>query len=148
MDEYIDIKDKLMMYRYYKDELDFLKSQIEEMERRITGINSTSVIQMDDGNGIKKYLNDYVSELVDMKKEYERRYIESLKKWKDVRDFINQLKDPLERRILFAYYCDCGRTSLFSISKKWNYSREYLQNKHSSALRHLRQISEKKERVG
>lgn len=143
MDKYLDVKDMLMSYRVYKDDLDFINQQIKEMEEQITTINSTSIIKMDDVNGMKMYMKDYVNKIADLKIEYERRYTESLKKWMDVRNIIDKLKDPLERRILFAYYCGFKRTNLYKISREWNYSTSHIKNKHREALSKLQIILDK-----
>lgn len=142
MNEFIGVGDRLKQYRNYSEELELLKLQIEEMERRVQTINSTSIIGKPEEGGIKKYLNDYVSELADLKTEYERRYAAGLGKMLDVRDYIDQLSDALEKRILFRYYCSETKIGLRKIAREFNYSYDYIREKHCSALKHLKELQQ------
>ena len=140
MDNFLEIRDELKQYRNYSEELELLKLQIEELEHRVTTINSTSIIGKPEEGGIKMYLNDYVAELTDLKDEYDRRYALGLKKMLDVKDLIDLLPDPLEKRILFRYYCSEKKVSLFRISREFSYSPDHIKRKHGQALAHLKEI--------
>lgn len=143
MDNFLEIRDKLKQYRNCSEELELLKLQIEEIEHRVTTINSTSIIGKPEEGGIKMYLNNYVAELADLKDEYDRRYALGLKKMLEVKDLINTLTDPLEKRILFRYYCSEKKVSLFRISREFSYSPDHIKRVHSHALRHLRELGDR-----
>ena len=120
MNEFIGVGDRLKQYRNCTEELELLKLQIDELERRVQTINSTSVIGKPEEGGIKMYLNNYVSELADLKDEYDRRYASGLGKMLEVKDFIDQLDDALEKRILFRYYCSETKVGLRRIARDIN----------------------------
>ena len=141
MDEFIGVGDRLKQYRNCSEELELLKLQIEELERRVQTINSTSIIGKPEEGGIKMYLNNYVSELADLKDEYDRRYAIGLGKMLEVKDFIDKLEDALEKRILFRYYCSETKIGLRRIAREFNYSYDYIREKHSSALKHLKELN-------
>ena len=140
MNEFIGVGDRLKQYRNCTEELELLKLQIDELERRVETINSTSIIGKPEEGGIKKYLNNYISELTDLKDEYDRRYALGLGKMLDVKDFIDQLDDALEKRILFRYYCSENKVGLRKIAREFNYSYDYIREKHSTALKHLKEL--------
>lgn len=140
MDQYISVRDRLREYKNYAETMELLKVQIDELESRITHINSTSIIAKPEEGGIKIHLQDYVSKLADMKDEYERRYENSLKLFWDVRDLIEKLNDAIEKQILFKYYCSEKRTNLYRISKELNYSYDWVRHKHKNAIRHLEEL--------
>ena len=140
MDNFLEIRDELKQYRNCSEELELLKLQIEELEHRVTTINSTSIIGKPEEGGIKMYLNNYVAELADLKDEYDRRYALGLKKMLEVKDLIDTLPDPLEKRILFRYYCSEKKVSLFRISREFSYSPDHIKRKHGQALAHLKEI--------
>ena len=141
MNEFIGVGDRLKQYRNCTEELELLKLQIDELERRVQTINSTSVIGKPEEGGIKMYLNNYVSELADLKDEYDRRYASGLGKMLEVKDFIDQLDDALEKRILFRYYCSETKVGLRRIAREFNYSYDYIREKHSKALKHLKELN-------
>lgn len=141
MNEFIGVGDRLKQYRNCTEELELLKLQIDELERRVQTINSTSVIGKPEEGGIKMYLNNYISELADLKDEYDRRYASGLGKMLEVKDFIDQLDDALEKRILFRYYCSETKVGLRKIAREFNYSYDYIREKHSKALKHLKELN-------
>lgn len=141
MNEFIGVGDRLKQYRNCTEELELLKLQIDELERRVQTIHSTSIIGKPEEGGIKMYLNNYVSELADLKDEYDRRYASGLGKMLDVKDFIDQLDDALEKRILFRYYCSETKVGLRRIAREFNYSYDYIREKHSKALKHLKELN-------
>lgn len=141
MNEFIGVGDRLKQYRNCTEELELLKLQIDELERRVQTINSTSIIGKPEEGGIKMYLNNYVSELADLKDEYDRRYASGLGKMLEVKDFIDQLDDALEKRILFRYYCSETKVGLRKIAREFNYSYDYIREKHSKALKHLKELN-------
>lgn len=141
MNEFIGVGDRLKQYRNCTEELELLKLQIDELERRVQTINSTSIIGKPEEGGIKMYLNNYVSELADLKDEYDRRYASGLGKMLEVKDFIDQLDDALEKRILFRYYCSETKVGLRRIAREFNYSYDYIREKHSKALKHLKELN-------
>ena len=147
MDKFEDVKNKLKQYRNCEDELGLLKLQIEELEHRITTVNSTSVIGKPDNGGEPMYLKDYVNKLEDLKNEYVRRYMEAFDKMLDVKDYINQLDNMLERRLLFRYYCSEKKVSLTKISRELSYSPDHIKRVHSHALRHLRELGDREWQV-
>lgn len=140
MEKFADVKNKLKQYRNCVEELELLKLQIEELEYRVESINSTSIIGKPDEGGVKMYLQDYISKLADLKLEYEHRYAQGFGKMLEVKDYIDNLDDPLEKRILFRYYCSERKVNLFKISREFNYSLPHIKRKHAQAIAHLKEL--------
>lgn len=136
-----EVRNRLKAYRNCSEELELLKLQIDELEYRVQTINSTSIIGKPDEGGVKMYLQDYISKLADLKLEYEKRYTQGLGKMLEVKDLIDNLEDPLERRILFRYYCSEKKISLFKISREFNYSPDHIKRKHGQAIAHLKELA-------
>lgn len=139
-----DIRYRLSDYRNYSRELNMLKIRIQELERIITNVRSTSILGMPDEGGVKKYLQDSISELEDLRLEYDRRYKIGLVKLLEVKDIIDTLDDSLERTILFIYYCGDEKKSLFRIAKELHYSHDYIRKKHGKAITTLEKNVKKK----
>ena len=137
MQKVSNTKTKLKQYRNYCEELDLLKQQVDELDDKLKRVNSTSIIGKPEEGGLRMYMNNYISDLADMKDEYERRYITSLRKFTEVRDLIDLLSDPLERKILYNYYCCEKKKTLYQISRELHYTPEYVRAKHTEALKKL-----------
>ena len=140
MDKFEDVKNKLKQYRNCEDELGLLKLQIEELEHRITTVNSTSILGKPDNGGEKMYLQDYAIKLADLKDEYRRRYTEAFDRMLYVKDYRDKLDNMLEKRVLFRYYCSEKKVSLSKISREFSYSPDHIKRVHSHALKHLREL--------
>lgn len=139
-DNFSEVRNKLKQYRNCAEELELLKLQIDELQYRVENINSTSIIGKPDEGGAKMYLHNYISQLEDLKLEYDKRYAIGLRKMLEVKDFIDKLNDPLEKRILFRYYCSEKKISLFKISREFNYSPDHIKRKHGQAIAHLKEL--------
>lgn len=139
-DNFSEVKNKLKQYRNCVEELELLKLQIEELQYRVESINSTSIIGKPDEGGVKMYLQDYISKLEDLKLEYDQRYAQGFGKMLEVKDYIDNLNDPLEKRILFRYYCSERKVNLFKISREFNYSLPHIKRKHAQAIAHLKEL--------
>lgn len=139
-DNFSEVKNKLKQYRNCVEELELLKLQIEELQYRVESINSTSIIGKPDEGGVKMYLQDYISKLADLKLEYDQRYAQGFGKMLEVKDYIDNLNDPLEKRILFRYYCSERKVNLFKISREFNYSLPHIKRKHAQAIAHLKEL--------
>ena len=147
MEKFADVKNRLKQYRNCAEELELLKLQIDELEYRVTTINSTSIIGKPDEGGVKMYLQDYISNLADLKDKYDKRYTDSLGKMLEVKDYIDRLDNVLEKRILFRYYCSEKKVSLRKISKELSYSLDHIKHTHSSAIKNLRELGDREWKV-
>lgn len=133
-----DVKEFLKKYNAIKRDNLILKSKILEYEYLLQApkgmtINENGIVS----GGLHTSKPEQIARLVDLKDEYNKRYLDNEIRCRRIKDLISVLENNNERIVLDMYYCSSSRTIIQSICDELNYSIQQIKRIKAEAIEHL-----------
>lgn len=125
-------KKELQQYLDLTKECEHLHQTVEQKEREITAIKSQQVNDMPGGGKIPT-LEDIIIEIADLKEEYHRKYLETLRKCQEIENTIESLAEPLHRNIMRLKYIE--GLAWWQVQAAVGYEHAQIHREHSKILK-------------